>query len=43
MLFQAEASGSVEEILAVHNQWHWRLLSIAPNWPGLFRLSIDAR
>ena len=42
VLFQAEASGSVDEILALHDQWHRRALSIAPEWPGLFRLSIDA-
>jgi hypothetical protein len=42
LLFQADASGSVGEILSLNDQWHRRALSIAPEWPGLFRLSIDA-
>lgn len=43
LLFQVDAGGNVDEILALHDQWHRRLLSVAPQWPGLFRLSIDAR
>ncbi|HET6881810.1 MAG TPA: hypothetical protein VFI31_16720 [Pirellulales bacterium] len=43
LLFQIEASGSVEEILVRHDQWHRRVLPLAPKWPGLLRLAIDAR
>lgn len=41
LLFQVEASGSVEEIVARNNAWHHKLVTIAPKWPGLFCLSID--
>ena len=43
LLFQASADGSVEEIAALDEQWHRRVVSIAPQWPRLFSLSIDAR
>ena len=43
LVFEVRASGSIDEIVARDEQWHRRLLSIARNWPGLFRLSIDAR
>lgn len=43
LLFRVESNGSVEEIVALDKQWHRGLLSIAPQWPGLFCLSIDAR
>lgn len=42
-LFQIEAGGSVDEIVALNRQWHLGLLPIAPQWPGLFCLMIDAR
>lgn len=41
LLFQVDASGSVREIVATESQWHHRLVSIAPMWPGLFCLSVD--
>lgn len=43
LLVQVDASGSVEEIVATERQWHHRLVSIAPQWPGLFCLSVDVR
>lgn len=43
LLFQVEASGTVDEILAIEDAWLRRLIALAPQWPGLFRLSIDAR
>lgn len=43
LLFQVHAEGDIEEILALRDQWHRRLLSFVPKWPGLFRLSIDVR
>jgi hypothetical protein len=43
LLFQVTASGSVEAIAALDQQWHRRVTSIALKWPGLFSLSIDAR
>ena len=43
LLFQVSARGDVDEIVALDEQWHWRVLSVAPRWPGLFSLSIDAR
>ena len=42
LIFQVEAEGSVEEIVALDGRWHQCLLPVAPKWPGLFRLSIDA-
>ena len=42
LLFQVAATGSVDEIVALDGRWHRRLLPVAPKWPGLFRLSIDA-
>jgi hypothetical protein len=43
VLFQVDASGTIEEIMALNDRWHRRLVSIAPQWSGLFRLSIFAR
>lgn len=43
LVFEVSATGSVDEIVARDEQWHRRLLSVARPWPGLFRLSIDAR
>lgn len=42
LLFQVDAAGTVEEILALEDVWLRRVISIAPRWSGLFRLSIDA-
>lgn len=41
-VFEVRATGSLEEIVARDEQWHRRLVSIGRDWPGLFRLSIDA-
>lgn len=43
LLFQVEANGTVEEILALEDAWLRRVIPLAPQWPGLFCLSIDAR
>lgn len=43
LLFQVEANGSVEAVVATEREWHRRLVSISPQWPGLFCLSVDAR
>jgi hypothetical protein len=43
LVFQVLAEGSVDEVVALDEQWHRRVLSLAPTWPGLFCLSIDAR
>lgn len=40
LLFQVGANGTVEEILALEDVWLRRVISIAPRWSGLFRLSI---
>lgn len=42
LLFQVDAAGTVEEILALEDVWLRRVNSTAPRWSGLFRLSIDA-
>lgn len=42
LLFQVDATGTVEEILALEDMWLRRVISIAPRWSGIFRLSIDA-
>jgi hypothetical protein len=42
LLFQVDAAGTVEKILALEDVWLRRVVSIAPRWSGLFRLSIDA-
>lgn len=43
LLFHVDAAGTVEDVLALEDAWLRRVISIAPGWPGLFRLSIDAR
>lgn len=43
LLFQVEATGSVEQIVTLNDRWHRHLLPLAPKWPLLFCLSIDAR
>lgn len=43
LLFQVETSGSVEDIVALNNAWHRHVVSVAPQWPGLFCLSINAQ
>jgi hypothetical protein len=43
LVFEVRANGRIDDIVACDEQWHRRLLSISRNWPGLFRLSIDAR
>jgi hypothetical protein len=43
LLIQVEATGSVDEIVALDDDWHGRIVSIAPQWAGFFRLLIDAR
>lgn len=43
LLFRVDACGTVEEILSLEDAWLRRVVSLAPRWPGLFRLSIDAR
>ena len=43
LLFHVEAAGAIEEILALEDAWLRRVTPITKQWPGLFRLSIDAR
>jgi hypothetical protein len=43
LLFQVEAAGSVKEILGIEDAWVRRLIALAPQWPGLFCLFIDAK
>ena len=43
LLIQVEVRGSIEEIMALDEQWHRRVVSVAPKWSGLFRLFFDAR
>jgi hypothetical protein len=43
LLFQVEAAGSVKEILSIEDAWVRRLIALAPQWPGLFCLFIDAK
>jgi hypothetical protein len=38
-----QVKGSVEEIVAKDSLWHRRLLEIAPEPVGLYRLSMDVR
>lgn len=42
LVFEVGATGSIDEIVKLDEQWHRRLLTVAPQWPGLFRLSIAA-
>src|SRR6185437_8851081 len=41
-VFEVGATGSIDDIVKLDEQWHRRLLAVAPQWPGLFRLSIAA-
>lgn len=43
LLFQVNAAGTIAEILARESRWLRMVSSLAPQWPGLFCLSIDAR
>ena len=43
LVFQVEAAGTVEEILALEDAWLHRVIAIAPRWLALFRLSIGVR
>lgn len=43
ILFHVEVAGTVDEIVALYDAWARRAVSVAPRWPGLFCLSIEAR
>jgi hypothetical protein len=43
LVFQVGATASVDEIVQRDAEWHRRLVGVARRWPGMFRLSIDAR
>lgn len=42
LLVHVETSNGIDDVLAMHDTWHRRVLPIAPKFPGLFRLSIDS-
>lgn len=41
ILFAVDASGPVDDVLALNDQWHRRVISVEGKWHGLFRLAID--
>lgn len=42
-VFEVLAAGSADEIVERDAEWHRRLVGVARRWPGMFRLSVDAR
>lgn len=42
-VFEVAAVGNFEDIVQRDEEWHRRSVAVARHWPGLFRLSIDAR
>lgn len=42
LLIQVESTGGIDEIMALDARWRLGVFPIAPKWPGLFCLLIDA-
>lgn len=42
LLIQVESTGGIDKIMALDAHWRMGVLPIAPKWPGLFCLLIDA-
>ena len=43
LVFEVVGTGDVDNLVACDEQWHRHVLLAARQWPGLFRLLIDAR